>query len=294
MRTQKAKILTLTSCLAVLLNLVLASVVFANTALSLSDIIIRGESYTSEDPRVIRADKDGNVLWDKALPFQKMGGHDVVLDRNLTEDTFYLTTVLGENSIGGNRRILKFDGTGNLLWDLPLSPGSHDISANPVDGGVYVADRSLETPGAFRINASGNIVWGPKTWGLTRTSAISTDVITGGAYIASQNDFKVVKIDKDGNVLWEKVLSQQPGKINMNPIDGGVYVGRKKDPAIILRLDRDGNIIWQITNFPSPYTYGRAVSPIDGSLYVSSGWGNYLARIGMDGSVLFKVTRSRI
>ena len=103
---------------------------------------------------------------------------------------------------------------------------------------------------------------------------------------------KVLKVDNDGYLIWDKFLNVGARGVYLaraNPIDGGVYAGCSREPCNIFRLDKDGNIIWQKTNFPSIWTYGTGVSTIDGSLYIGSGWPHWLAKINMDGSVQWKI-----
>jgi hypothetical protein len=251
---------------------------------SLSDIIVIGhDAATFENPRILRVDKDGNLLWDKPIPLQKWGNHHQYFgDRNLTEDAFYLASYRDENKIDGKNRILKLDKNGDLVWDITLSPERHYISANPVYGGVYIATFS---EGLYRIDSNGIVLWGPKDYGYTDYN-VSTDVTTGGAYLIAKTDNKVLKVDKDGDLVWDKIISK-PETVETNPIDGGVYIGNKSDS---FRLDGEGNTIWQRSSFPSPYTYGRAVNPFDGSLYIGSGWANLVARVTMDNTVVFNIS----
>ena len=278
--------------LIIILSLILTSLaslasqgVAASSNLSLSDIIVTGyDAVNLENPRILRVDKDGNLLWDKPIPLQKGGEHQAG-DRNLTEDAFYLASWQDEDKINGKHRILKLDENGSLVWDIQLSLDRSIISANPVDGGLY----ALTGEGLFKIDTDGNVVWGPNNYGYSSGNhMLSTDVTTGGAYLSACSYNKVLKLDKDGNLVWEKAISS-PYKVNANPIDGGVYVGSGSYSRDTYRLDGEGNIIWQRSNFPSQYTYGRAVSPVDGSLYIGSGWTHRLARVTMDNTVVFNI-----
>ena len=72
-------------------------------------------------------DKDGNMLWEKPLPFQQLfAGYSLMADRNLTEDAFYVNISMygyqDWNKIDGKGRIQKYNGSGDLVWYLPLSP----------------------------------------------------------------------------------------------------------------------------------------------------------------------------
>jgi hypothetical protein len=257
-----------------------------------TDIITYGSDadWVYTNPRIMRIDKNGIILWDKLLPFYRFRNRRrETADRNLTEDAFYFSTQLDENKMEGKSRILKLDANGEVVWDIPFSSEWICISANPVKGGIYVTARS---EGLYKISKNGDIIWGPSKFGCLELGELSTDVTTGGIYVTAYYEKKVLKVDKDGNLIWDKFLDvgiQGVYLVRANPIDGGVYAGCSREPCNIFRLDKDGNIIWQKTNFPSVWTYGTGVSTIDGSLYIGSGWPHWLAKINMDGSVQWKI-----
>jgi hypothetical protein len=100
-----------------------------------------------------------------------------------------------------------------------------------------------------------------------------------------------VKLDPEGSVVWRVGFSDQASDVRANPIDGGVYVGWGHYRRHTSRLDAHGNVVWTKYYFPSSWVYGRVVSPLDGSLYLGSGWPGRLARVAMDGTVLFNIAR---
>jgi hypothetical protein len=282
----------LTSILAMAFGVSLFStrVGYSSPPLSNSDIVGVGIGDGGTNPMLFRMDQNGTMLWEKSLPFGQIWVPEYYADRNITEDSFYLNPCnYGYNKIGGNNRIQKYDANGNLLWDIAFSPDTQCISANPVDGGIYVTDTSL---GVYKLNGNGNIIWGPKTFGYTTPGwawwGVSTDVTDGGAFVSHPEDDVVLKIDKDGNVLWEQTIPEGY-RLNANPIDGGVYVGAGSYACNTYKLGPDGNIEWVKYNFPSPYTYPRGVSPVDGAIYISSGWPDYFVKAATDGTVLWSV-----
>ncbi len=274
----------------------------AQPVLSRTDIFVTGAKNcgTAGNENVLfRMDKDGNILWTRTVPC------DIATlryaDRNLTEDSFYLNISPDRNDLrDGKGRILKFNAEGNIEWDLPLTTDTYSVSANPVDGGAYVSDRGWyfrygTDQGIYKIDAAGNIVWGPKAFGYSGSGwVVSTDVTSGGAFVANDECNVVIKIDRDGNVIWTRNI-EHPFDTGFNacPSDGGVYVGSGVwGNTHTYKLDADGNIQWALHNFPSPWTYWRAVSPLDGAISIISGWENYLAKIATDGSVVWKAPRA--
>ncbi|NNF98271.1 MAG: PQQ-like beta-propeller repeat protein [Desulfobacteraceae bacterium] len=258
---------------------------------SLTDIIAIGSDgdWLYTNPMILRIDQDGNTLYERRLPLTKYGnrGENYGHDRNLSEDSFYFTTRLDENKINGNNRIIKLDSNGDLVWDIAFLPNKILISANPVGGGIYAVDRFA---GLYKIDVNGDVIWGPYDYGHMDFVCLSTDVVLGGVFVGTGIDNHLLKIDRGGNLIWEKNLQIRVDRVHFNPLDGGVYTGRNREPSKLFRLDSNGNEIWQKYGYPSHNTYGAAVSSIDGSLYLGSGWGHYLAKISMDGTVKWQIS----
>lgn len=262
--------------------------------LSPTDIFVTGQDDDGMNPMLFRVDKNGNVIWKRYLPFDKLAMDLRLGDRNLAEDAFYMDiSYYGQNEVDGKGVIQKYDAYGNLVWSLPILTATNDwgyVSANPVGGGIYLADTDA---GIYRIDPGGNILWGPLNYGCApsvwSTWSVVADVLDGGAYAANYTCNLVLKVDSSGSELWRKTIAE-PIKLNMNPVDGGVYVGTGGYARNTYRLDANGDTLWGKTNFPSPWTYPRTVSPVDGSIYIVSGWPSLLAKAAMDGTVLWSVT----
>jgi hypothetical protein len=261
-----------------------------------SDIFIVGHDVLPGcnpcNPLLIRADRDGQVLWEKPIPLLRWGGdHQRYGDRNLAEDALYLSSHLPEDQVGGLNRLLKLDADGDVVWDVLLSPAQLYLSADPVRGGVFAVESGTAGGRLFKLDGAGAVVWTATDPDMDAACSISADPTTGGVYIGDCGSWRVLKFDSSGAVVWKASLPDGPSVVNANPLDGGVYVGYGHYRRFTRRLDADGNVIWQKDYFPSPWTYGRAVSPIDGALFVGSGWPGQLACAGMDGSVVFNIPR---
>jgi len=193
------------------------------------------------------------------------------------------------NRVGGKCPVRKYDVDGNLLWETLLGPDVSVLSANPVLGGAYVSDQNL---GVYRLDSSGNVLWGPKDFGYTADPAawtVATDVATGGAYATSYAGNVLLKTDPIGNVVWTLEMAGA-ARATANPLDGGVYVGfgggYRPNTA---RVDPQGSVLWNKDCLPSCYTYPRGVNPVDGSLLIAGGWPSLLVRVRADGEIIWSV-----
>jgi len=255
-----------------------------------SDIIVFGtdQELMNAPASITRVSSEGNVLWSRPLrgvdEQVSLGLHGA--DRNLTEDAFYIwISTYGTNLVGGKGQLQRYDSKGNHTWSALIDGEDQDVtvSANPVKGGAWVAT----SIGITRIDRRGATVLGGLTFGLDADTywAVTTDTRDGGAFVTNYDHGKVLKISATGTVLWSTDLTGAVAPM-YSPLDGGVYVGSGPYAHDTVKLSSGGTVEWTLANFPSPYTYGRAVSPVDGSLYVTSGWDGRIGHVAPDGTVL--------
>jgi hypothetical protein len=248
------------------------------------DLFVLGTSSTYNNPVLFRMDTEGAVIWQQPLPFTHFLNQEINADRNLMEDAFYMIAdaYFRSNQIDGKNRVMRYTGQGQLDWDIPLSPNTWVISANPVKGGIYVADTYL---GIYRMNSAGDILWGPLNFGLSGTAgwAVTTDTTDGGAFVSEMNNNLVMKIEAQGTVLWSRALTF-PVRLEPSPADGGVFVGTNNYSRATTKLDADGTVEWTRDYFPSLQNSPRNVNPFDGNLYVIGAWSTRMASISPSGT----------
>lgn len=260
--------------------------------LSVTDMFVLGtnQAYTPNGASLTRVKQDGQVVWSTMLA--DTTGEVIfnyrAADRNVAEDAFYVfMSSNGGNLLDGKGQLRRYSATGRLSWAVGLDTsaglGETVVSANPVKGGAYVS-----TPaGVYRINrGDGSIMWGPLTFGLTADGwGVATNNRDGGAFVTNYSAGKVMRITAVGTVVWTVDIAQ-PSMALYSPTDDGLYLGSGSYSSTTVKLGADGSTEWTLTGFPSWYTYGRAVSPVDGSLWVTSGWDARIGHVAPDGTVL--------
>jgi hypothetical protein len=260
---------------------------------SASDVVVLGtsQSYQSALPTITRVNHDGVVVWTTTIA-GAVG--DVTFsyrsaDRNVTEDAFYVyLSTNGQNLVNGKGQLRKYAANGRLAWAIGVDPnttGEGLVSANPVKGGVY-----LSTPGGiYRINKNGRVVWGPLTFDLTTHNwSVTANAHDGGAFVSNYQDGKVWRITADGTVVWTADVTQ-PSMGMYSTSDDGLYIGSGSYSNTTVKLSSAGAVEWTLAGFPSSYTYARAVSPVDGSLFITSGWSAVIGHVAPDGTILNEV-----
>jgi DNA-binding beta-propeller fold protein YncE len=181
----------------------------------------------------------------------------------------------------------RYDARGELNWSIGIEGLGSDVmvSADPVGGGAWVSTSA----GITRVDKRGTVLWGPVDFGGTAGPwGVAVDTSDGSAFATAYAGDRVFKVEPTGDVRWQIELDE-PGAPMFSPLDHGAYIGTHDYWHDTVKLSRSGRVEWVKNVPPSPYTYGRAVNPVDGSLYVVSGWASYLVNVSRTGRVMADV-----
>ena len=228
----------------------------------------------SGDFCVLKLDIEGNISWQKIY-----GGANS--DRaNTIEQTSDGGYIVAGSSFSGSYSeifLLKLSYNGNIEWqktyaDSPLD-SAYSIKQT-LDGGYIVAGLSflydgyqsgIDTPWVLKLNSDGSIQW-QKLYSISLTldSVLSSIQQTSdeGFILAGYRgryggDIWVLKLNNNGDVLWEKTYggsNYEEAHSIQQTTDGGYIVaghtrsfGAGNYDIWVLKLASDGNIIWQKT-----------------------------------------------
>ncbi len=218
---------------------------------------------------IVKIDKDGNKIWDKTFGGEKWDKANAIIQ---SQDGGFVVAGYTESKGVGKRDawIVKIDKDGNKIWDKTFGGKSIDEAISIIqsqDGGFVVAGYT-GSKGAWivKIDKDGNKVWdktlGGEKWDKANAITQSQD---GGFVVAGYTESKgaggkdiwIVKIDKDGNKIWDKTFGGKDyDKANtiIQSQDGGFIVvgftlskGAGSYDAWIVKIDKDGNKIWDKT-----------------------------------------------
>ncbi len=186
------------------------------------------------------------VLWQKTI-----GGydHDNINAIIPTEDNGHLiggtslSNISGdktENSFGGfDYWVIKLDSLGEIEWDKTIGGNDHDFLSDiyvAADGGYILAGSSKSDISGYKSENS-----------------------------RGDDDFWIVKIDMDGEFLWDKTIGGDSSDVcqaSSPTVDGGYIIGGYSDSNIsgektensyglndywIVKIDIAGTIEWQKT-----------------------------------------------
>ena len=228
--------------------------------LSNGDLLIFGftESETSRERNqyVLRVGKDGSVIWEHTVESPE---EEFVLDALETAEGDLVLAV----GIASDGKLVKLDADGQSQWERRYElPGWQFASqvAQTEDGGFLLAGfvmgpKSQADTWLAHCTSTGELEW-ETSFGSPSFDDYANSMIElkDETYLigAIGNGMLLTRIDKDGDILWERSLvgtAVYGARELIQLEDGGFLVagfiqirnGRSYD-AIILRTDADGNI----------------------------------------------------
>jgi hypothetical protein len=210
--------------------------------------IDKAEYSYANDIWIVKINSVGNIIWQSTISglqgeyFQKM---KVTADGGLIIGAYSYSNAGLDKSEGSygtyDYWIVKLDTSGNIEWENTIGGNNPDYlnDITEIPGGGYLLS------GASSSDASGEK---------------STTAFGGLGY----DDYWIIKLDVNGNVLWEKIYGGDSGDyatcVTALP-DGNFLIGGNSSSQIsgnkttntfefttdiwIIKIDGDGNIIWE-------------------------------------------------
>jgi len=218
---------------------------------------------------VIKLDAKGNREWDNNFGGT---GWDEIYSIIQTKDGSFITTgcVWSKGAGRGDVRVAKLDKRGNLVWDKTFGGSENDETRSIVqteDGGYVVAGFTVsEDTGdrdiwIIKLDKEGNKVWDRTFGGTSEDWANSIIQNKNGDYIvagwtksmgAGKTDVWIVKLDKRGNLIWDKTFggseNDEAHSIIQTEDEGYAVIGWTKSKGAgnadvwVIKLDENGNL----------------------------------------------------
>lgn len=284
---------------------------FTSNTVTIGGYTLQNMGLSFNDGFLAKYDPAGNVLW-----AQRFGGTSNDRGTSVTTDKdgnvfltgyFYSPTIVfGTDTLKnagnvGDIFIVKFDGSGEILWakreggvGLEIPHSIHVDSGNNIlvtgrfsSNSITFGSTTLLQAGSMDVflvkyNAKGELLWakgaggGSNDEGYCVTTDVSGNIYVAGYFTQPSNfgnlkltsagisDMFLVKYDKDGNVIWAKGAG-----------------GKGDDRATGLQTDAAGNCY--LTGFYTndSISFGQLIIPND-SLDNS-----FIARYDIDGNVVW-------
>ena len=244
---------------------------------------------------------NGSVEWEKTYSGI---GIDQFPSIRQTPDGGYILSASTTSSGSSSISLWKLDASGNITWQktyggssVSVRNATNESIYQTSDGGYVLIGWTNPGPAGgddalvLKLDQNGNIQW-QKTYGGSESDQVySIRQTSDGGYVLTgwstsfgdlNGDLWVLKLDSNGNILWEKKYggpgSGESGQSIKETSDGGYIVTGTIYPLPplnydlwVLKLDNSGNILWQKTYGGSGAEWGESVQQVADGGYIVAG-----------------------
>jgi hypothetical protein len=209
--------------------------------------------FTSFYP-IVKFDINGNIL----LKINRFNNSAFTSSIAETKDKGYILSGIEQGGTTCYPYILKTDSSGNLIWQKTYNNYFYWTASKviQVDSSSYIFTGYDSGAYIVKTDSIGNILFYKNYRDLLAASycllRLNNGFLLGG-------DCGIVKIDNDGNVIWNKSFCNIPGrpsKVNsiIKTIDGGFAIVGESDTTsasdyqpliLLLKTDSSGNQQWK-------------------------------------------------
>ena len=260
---------------------------------------------SSEGGRSVQQTSDGGYIVVGDLHTYKLH------EKTSSEDGGMFDYVAGNDAF-----LVKTDANGNILWKKTFgeyyNEEGYDVQQTS-DGGFFIVgstssygvcpyctenlgQQAPEDVYLIKTDANGNVIWKKVFGGMHNDVAFSGQKTPDGGFIVAGvsgslsgngvEDAYLLKIDKDGNKMWEKTFGKkgrtEKGSSVQQTSDGGyIIVGQTvlggaqwvtESDVYLIKTDHNGNLVWE-KEFGGDLTdIGYSVEQTSDGGYIISGF----------------------
>lgn len=233
--------------------------------------------------RVVRTDEFGAEAWSENYEYDRTSNTNAMCQ---TLDGNFMMACMGPDD---GVYILKIDQDGVVLNEYlidDISQGFYGITAT-ADGGAIITGGGTQLF-LMKVNSSGLRTWS-KPYGTLSNGRSVIQLADGGyavcgwkEYSLLDKEFWLLRVDEDGEVLWDKHYGNQyrdEGYCIRQTLDGGFIMtgfmfpesGDERTQIWVVRTDSEGNTIWTKTVGGDGGEYAYCIQPTSDSGYVIAG-----------------------
>ena len=220
---------------------------------------------------LVKTDGNGSLSWDKTFGGFVSSSGDGGWSVDETDDGGYITTGYTQ-SLGSGRKdlwLIKTDGQGNKIWDKTFGGREDDVGMSVLqsrDGGYIVAGRTAsfgkggDDIWLLKTDSRGDRAWNATFGGKQDDAGFQVVELADGYAVVgrteSGSDKKkiiLIKVDPDGQKLWEKTYRGSSASSLQSTADGGFIIAGRIDnkktgrDALVIKTDSTGSEEWSMT-----------------------------------------------
>jgi hypothetical protein len=260
------------------------------------------------------------------VPFEKTYGGTLtdysVGAASLNGDIYMVGTSKTLQASSGGLALTKIDASGNVIFEKSYGGSTFDLGTNictTLDGNLLLLGITTLSNASgthvdiliLKVNEDGDTLW-TKTYGDPGSFDIAEGVLetdNGGililrsTYNGSTNDLKLLHLDAQGDLLWEKIYNSPYNDEGINIERAGndeyILLGRRQDgddDFYAMKVDAQGTVLWENTYGTPQYEEAHSISKTSDGNFLLCGHSSgldplhnlYLTKITTDGLVLFE------
>jgi hypothetical protein len=205
--------------------------------------------------------------------------------------------------------LVKISAEGNIIWNKTFGSTTDDAgrAVTPTQDNCYMVAGYTDTQGngeydflTLKIDTSGNLLWN-RNYGGTQSDKAYAIAPTADGYIiagdtcskgAGETDAWTVKIDLEGNMLWEKTFGGNGFDVPtcIAPASQGGFLvggttfsfGNGQRDFWLFKVEEAGSVGWSCTVGRSSFEEAYAVLQAGAEEFVMAGWTNSLGEGSYD------------
>ncbi len=254
---------------------------------------------SGEKAWVIKLNRRGNQVWDNT--FAKRTDDEIFSIIQTTDGGYAVCGYTGTKDWGEvDCWVMKLDKTINTVWDKIFAGIGWDETNTilQIEDGDYVVfgfvqskNKGREDAWIAKLDENGEIVW-DKTFGGSQNDEVFSGIKTtdGGYAVCGYTESKgaggydawIVKLDENGDVLWDKAFGGIEADVANSIIqtrDGGYVLagytwskGAGREDVWVIKLDENGDIVWDKTFGGSNEDVARCIIQAEDGGYVLAGY----------------------
>jgi len=254
---------------------------------------------SGEKAWVIKMNTRGNKVWDNT--FAKRTDDEIFSIIQTKDGGYTVCGYTGAKDWGEvDSWIIKLDKTLNIEWDKTFGGIGWDETNSILQeedgsfivfGFVQSKDKGREDGWIVKLNENGEMVW-DKSFGGSQNDEVFSGIKTadGGYAVCGYTESKgaggcdawIVKLDEDGEVVWDKAFGGIEAEVANSIIqtgDGGYVLagyteskGAGREDAWVIKLDEDGEVVWDKTFGGSDEDVARCIIQTGDGGYVLAGY----------------------
>ena len=214
---------------------------------------------------------NGSLSWDKTFGGFVSSSGDGGWSVDETDDAGFITTGYTQ-SLGSGRKdlwLIRTDGQGSKIWDKTFGGREDDVGMSVLqsrDGGYIVAGRTAsfgkggDDIWLLKTDSQGEELWNATFGGKQDDAGFQVVELRDGYAVVGRTESgsdkkKIIhiKVDLDGQKLWEKTYRGSSASSLQSTADGGFVVAGRIDnketgrDALIIKTDSTGSEEWSMT-----------------------------------------------